>query len=727
MERTVPAAKPASGQHEASLRQAKEDVDNSSGRFVGASKFCDAPAASELEGSEYYPKFTLVIHTGAKLRTEGHDRPAAEEAGYYYNQTYQCLFYKTEVKSHLTLSVTLFSGQINNVSYLSKLLFPITPHSASSFELLISSCEVPPAQKQRRSRIKFITRQFTRLGERMHRSFVSQKQHGKCQGLHQPDPEEPGSSWPEGEEILTVICTSCLLLDPDTRGGTRVQAARPSGQGPTSPLTAPPCLATPSPFWRTSTQEEAMLFVMQVKPGVMHRIEAAQDVFWKNLSPCCCLMQQDPGQLQEHHYLKHVHRVYNVVFQSLLENLVVWNYSPDHFTNTYAKRDSRCVGKCAFRSFSFYSPPAMVGRTESSVYFCTCVESTVLHLFTCELVGLAASPFLQVKPLHSYVIKVCQVQAPTSSARSFCRSPAAPHRSPTFSIALEGCGYAVQTKHLSPFHPNHHHCSQDCEESTQIEPNLVSNPYICPPVSSWHISTMTKTTEHIHVPDSRCGWLRQRTTSAVKTQLSFRFSSSSAPAIMERPYFGCKEPLRSQAAPPTSVAWNRTCAIGTAPCLPLPGQQTPKRPPLEIINSPGTAMSTAVVVLPLVNALIALIASELHPVQFSGAFKDDSPGARSASNLISKQQRHLQGVGEPPPSSKPNVTLTKFSCKWELELNKRDLEQITDVEGMVIISKNSKYGFVLAIHIYKPQMPYAVSFQFCDLKQDVFTGSTNHK
>lgn len=65
-------------------------------------------------------------------------------------------------------------------------------------------------------------------------------------------------------------------------------------------------------------------------------------------------------------------------------------------------------------------------------------------------------------------------------------------------------------------------------------------------------------------------------------------------------------------------------------------------------------MSTAVVVLPLVNALIALIASELHPVQFSGAFKDDSPGARSASNLISKQQRHLQGVGEPPPSSKPN-------------------------------------------------------------------------
>lgn len=83
---------------------------------------------------------------------------------------------------HLTLSVTLFSGQINNVSYLSKLLFPIAPHSASSFELLISSCEVPPAQKQRRSRIKFITRQFTRLGERMHRSFVSQKQHGKCQG-----------------------------------------------------------------------------------------------------------------------------------------------------------------------------------------------------------------------------------------------------------------------------------------------------------------------------------------------------------------------------------------------------------------------------------------------------------------------------------------------------------------------------------------------------------------
>lgn len=69
------------------------------------------------------------------------------------------------------------------------------------------------------------------------------------------------------------------------------------------------------------------------------------------------------------------------------------------------------------------------------------------------------------------------------------------------------------------------------------------------------------------------------------------------------------------------------------------------------------------------------------------------------------------------------VTLTKFSCKLELELNNRDLEQITDVEGMVIISKNSKYGFVLAIHIYKPQMPYAVSFQFCDLKQDVFTGS----
>lgn len=58
---------------------------------------------------------------------------------------------------------------------------------------------------------------------------------------------------------------------------------------------------------------------------------------------------------------------------------------------------------------------------------------------------------------------------------------------------------------------------------------------------------------------------------------------------------------------------------------------------------------------------------------------------------------------------------------------KRDLEQITDVEGMVIISKNSKYGFVLAIYIYKLQMPYAVSFQFCDLKQDVFTGSTNHK
>lgn len=48
MERTVPAAKPASGQHEASLRQAKEDVDNSYGRFVGASKFCDVPAASEV-------------------------------------------------------------------------------------------------------------------------------------------------------------------------------------------------------------------------------------------------------------------------------------------------------------------------------------------------------------------------------------------------------------------------------------------------------------------------------------------------------------------------------------------------------------------------------------------------------------------------------------------------------------------------------------------------------
>lgn len=48
---------------------------------------------------------------------------------------------------HLTLSLTLFCGQINNVSYLSKLLFPILPHSASSFELLISSCNDPSSTK----------------------------------------------------------------------------------------------------------------------------------------------------------------------------------------------------------------------------------------------------------------------------------------------------------------------------------------------------------------------------------------------------------------------------------------------------------------------------------------------------------------------------------------------------------------------------------------------------
>lgn len=57
--------------------------------------------------------------------------------------------------------------------------------------------------------------------------------------------------------------------------------------------------------------------------------------------------------------------------------------------------------------------PHYFASAESSVYFCTCVESTVLHLFTCELVGLAASPFLQVKPLHSYVIKVCKVKITT--------------------------------------------------------------------------------------------------------------------------------------------------------------------------------------------------------------------------------------------------------------------------------------------------------------------------
>lgn len=48
---------------------------------------------------------------------------------------------------HLTLSLTLFCGQINNVSYLSKLLFPILSHSASSFELLISSCKDPSSTK----------------------------------------------------------------------------------------------------------------------------------------------------------------------------------------------------------------------------------------------------------------------------------------------------------------------------------------------------------------------------------------------------------------------------------------------------------------------------------------------------------------------------------------------------------------------------------------------------
>lgn len=36
------------GQREASRQQVKEDGDNSSGRFVGGSKFCDVPAASEV-------------------------------------------------------------------------------------------------------------------------------------------------------------------------------------------------------------------------------------------------------------------------------------------------------------------------------------------------------------------------------------------------------------------------------------------------------------------------------------------------------------------------------------------------------------------------------------------------------------------------------------------------------------------------------------------------------
>lgn len=74
------------------------------------------------------------------------------------------------------------------------------------------------------------------------------------------------------------------------------------------------------------------------------------------------------------------------------------------------------------------------------------------------------------------------------------------------------------------------------------------------------------------------------------------------------------------------------------------------------------------------------------------------------------------------------VTLTKFSCKWELELNNRDLEQITDVEGMVIISRKQQIWLrACNLHLQTAirclQMPYAVSFQFCDLKQDVFTGS----
>lgn len=46
--------------------------------------------------------------------------------------------------------------------------------------------------------------------------------------------------------------------------------------------------------------------------------------------------------------------MYNVLFQSLLENLVVWNYSPDHFTNTYTKRDSCCVRKSGLRHFSWW-------------------------------------------------------------------------------------------------------------------------------------------------------------------------------------------------------------------------------------------------------------------------------------------------------------------------------------------------------------------------------------
>lgn len=42
------ASSKASIRPAASLWQAKEDVDSSSGGFVGASKFCDAPAASKV-------------------------------------------------------------------------------------------------------------------------------------------------------------------------------------------------------------------------------------------------------------------------------------------------------------------------------------------------------------------------------------------------------------------------------------------------------------------------------------------------------------------------------------------------------------------------------------------------------------------------------------------------------------------------------------------------------
>lgn len=46
--------------------------------------------------------------------------------------------------------------------------------------------------------------------------------------------------------------------------------------------------------------------------------------------------------------------------------------------------------------------PHHFASAEFSASFCTCMETTVLHLSTCALMNLAASPFLQIKPLHSY-------------------------------------------------------------------------------------------------------------------------------------------------------------------------------------------------------------------------------------------------------------------------------------------------------------------------------------